>query len=319
MTRPFSPLVHFHSRHTGVSLELPVGFERAGGDESSATYAVVDDDGRAGAGDPIVRVQVVGTFAEADAQERRGMVTELADGMARSGGELLARTPGVVDEAPVDTVVLRRPDGVHVHATAVATGAAVLTVVASGEDAALLPTYDAMVASLRFVDPAAHEDTDGADWTTLTSLDLLVSARVPRGWEVAEVTASSFTVTGPESASGQRPVVTVEAGEPAEPGHAWFADFAEQVVPRLRAEVPGFEEIATERFALSSTNADVLLVRARRVAGDLAPTAQVQAWVWAGSTRMLVVSGSTLLEHEQRDLPVFETVVRSLRLLSPVH
>ncbi|WP_372729288.1 hypothetical protein [Nocardioides sp.] len=156
-------------------------------------------------------------------------------------------------------------------------------------------------------------------WTSLTSADLLVSLRVPIGWDALAVDESTLQLQGGAEADDYRPTVTLEAGRPEESGRDWFEAFTSSVVPELAAEVPGFDLIGTSRSTLSSRNAQVFAVHARRddPAGPLPPTSQVQAWVWAGSHRMLAISASTTTEREAVDLPVFDEIIASIRLLPP--
>ena len=153
-------------------------------------------------------------------------------------------------------------------------------------------------------------------WTTLASEDLLVSIEVPIGW-TADPDGFLLTLHGPGD-GGYAPTVTLQAGEPEEPGRAWFEEFAASVAPRLEREVPGFELLGTDRFELSSLGSEVYAVRGRRPQDDVLPaTTQLQAYVWAGSYRMLSFGGSTLTGREAEDLPVFDRMLRSLRLLPP--
>jgi hypothetical protein len=158
----------------------------------------------------------------------------------------------------------------------------------------------------------AAADVDGPDWVSLTAADLLVSLRVPRGWEATAPDRTTIAVHGPDDVS-----LTVQRGVPEEPGHAWFVDFARAVPGRLQDDLEGFELVDTERFRLSSAHADVLLVAARHDDGSHPATVQVQAYVWAGDRRMYVVTGAAPLDRESRDLPVLRAVVHSLRLLPP--
>jgi hypothetical protein len=141
-------LIHFYSYVTGVSLELPVGFEFAGEDDTSATYADLDEIGAATAQ---VRVQVVGALDGPDAG--RSAVDALADGFASLDGEVLSRTARTVDERPTSTVVLRQAgDGGLLHLTAAASEHRLLSLVAIAPSEQLLTAYDAAVESIRFIE-----------------------------------------------------------------------------------------------------------------------------------------------------------------------
>lgn len=155
-------------------------------------------------------------------------------------------------------------------------------------------------------------------WVSLSSADLLISLRAPRGWQVRpadENRIELFAATADEGA--YRAGLNVLQGEPEEPGAAWFSAFADAAPRRLAATIEGFELIDTDEFWLSS-RARVRAVRFRQAATGAPPTSHLQAYVWAHSYRMYLVNGATLRAHEARDLPVFDGIVGSLRLLPPV-
>jgi hypothetical protein len=138
-------VVHFYSYATGVSLELPVGFEFVGEDEVSAEYADRADDGPVTSDTPTVRIRVVGDI---DDDGGPAAALELAEGFAASGS--IARHDRVIDGFPAFTVVSR--DGARfLHQTAVAADGRLLSVIAVGSDDGLLPAYDAAVDSIRFI------------------------------------------------------------------------------------------------------------------------------------------------------------------------
>lgn len=147
------PLLHFYSYATGVSLELPVGYEQLREDDASAAYAVLDDAGAAAPGTELL-VRVVGLLPETSTDtDRAALVAELSAALADQGGEVLATRELVVDEVPVRTLTLRPPDGPGlVHASAAATDTRLLSVVGLAADETMLATYDAALASLRFVE-----------------------------------------------------------------------------------------------------------------------------------------------------------------------
>ncbi len=133
-------VVHFSSWATGVSFELPVGFEAAGSDATSARY---QDGGR------VVQVEVVGAV---DAGAAAAAVHALADGFAATG-ELLDRGERTVDDSPATTVVTL-VDGRLRHQTAVAADGRLLSIVGTGpgDDAdALRPLFDTAVESVRII------------------------------------------------------------------------------------------------------------------------------------------------------------------------
>jgi len=156
---------------------------------------------------------------------------------------------------------------------------------------------------------------DDTRWANVTLADILVSLQVPHGWD-AFPEEFGATLRAPVEAE-VTPTVTLQVGEPEQPGLAWWRDFTEQVVGHLIDTAPGFSFVDQDEFRLSSLGAEVYVVRGHWESDDptLPETAQLQAWIWAGSTRMYQVSAVTSLQHEDRDLPVFEHLLRSIRLL----
>lgn len=155
----------------------------------------------------------------------------------------------------------------------------------------------------------------GPGWSSLASVDLLVSLRVPRGWDVSAPDEATLRVQRDGADEhGYRATVTVRGGAPDQPGREWFDQLAAVAPARLAADVPGFDLIRTERFVLSSL-APVVAVHARQHAPGLPPTTQLQAWIWVNSYRLLSVGATTLSTHEDRDLGVFDAILHSVRIL----
>ncbi len=154
-------------------------------------------------------------------------------------------------------------------------------------------------------------------WTSLANADLLLSLRVPVGWDVQVVDEIRFRVfRDPADAGDYRASIGFVLGEPEDAGPAWFAQFCRAVPAELARTAAEFELVDTETFELSS-GAQVFAVHARQHAPGAPATSQLLAYVWANSYRMYVVDAATLREHEDRDRPVFDAILRSIRVLPP--
>jgi hypothetical protein len=138
-----SELVHFYSYVTGISLELPLGFEQVAEDSDSATYRDADRPGG-----PMFQVRVVG---EVDVVGELDAVHGLAAGFAALDGTLLSQRDFEVDEAPGRTVVMQRIDGAVVHQTALAADGRLVSLVGTAPDASLVAAFDAAVESIRVI------------------------------------------------------------------------------------------------------------------------------------------------------------------------
>jgi hypothetical protein len=154
-------------------------------------------------------------------------------------------------------------------------------------------------------------------WTSLVNADLLLSLRVPLGWEVEVPDEFRFRIYRDSvDADGYRASLGLVLGEPEEPGAEWFAAFTRAVPQELARSGEEFELTDTDEFRLSS-GAQVFSVRARQHAAGAPATSQLLAYIWANSYRMYVMDASTLRAHEDRDLSVFDEILHSMRVLPP--
>lgn len=151
--QPVSPLVHFFSYGTGISIELPAGFELVDESPASTGYADLPEGGVVDDHTPLLRIRAVGAFEEQPTlEERQAAVEELADGFARLEGEVLRRTSHTVDEEPSATVVLAEPvTGRVLHLTAVAGRQRLVTLAGAGtgDEVAI---WDRAVESIRVIE-----------------------------------------------------------------------------------------------------------------------------------------------------------------------
>lgn len=169
--------------------------------------------------------------------------------------------------------------------------------------------------------PSEQSDTVSsavADLVSVTSADLLLSLLAPRGWEPRAQDESTFGVFGDPDEGGYQPNITFLGGAPEQPGVAWFREFVAAAPGQLAATLTDYEELSTDEFRLSS-RAGVSEIRYRQHAPGAPATSHLQAYVWVDSYRMYLVNAATLRAHESRDLPLFDAVVKSLRVLPERH
>ncbi|MEO6886488.1 MAG: hypothetical protein ABI232_09420 [Jatrophihabitantaceae bacterium] len=145
MSRP--AVIAFYSYATGVSIELPVGFEFNGEDEVCATYVDRADDGPVTAATPVVRIRVVGEIEDGGG---RDVVRDLADGFAAADHQTLSRRDREIDECHAVTVVSEQAGRV-LHQTAVDADGRLLSIIAAAPSQDLLPSFDAAIDSIRFI------------------------------------------------------------------------------------------------------------------------------------------------------------------------
>lgn len=153
---------------------------------------------------------------------------------------------------------------------------------------------------------------------SLTSRDLLLSILIPVGSELTgDETMLRVALPPGDAADGRRPTFTVRSGVPAEPGEDWFTAFADGAVVRMPVTVDGFVLLDRQDFVLSSFVCVTAVTYRRRLPGG-DEVSQLQAYLWATSYRMYVVDAATARRREGTDLPVFDAMLRSIRLLPPI-
>lgn len=160
----------------------------------------------------------------------------------------------------------------------------------------------------------ANDPASGTDLESFTSTDLHLSMLVPRGWDFEfDASVDRLRFTGP-TAGDHCPTFSIRGGAPEAPGEEWFAQFREGAVARMPGAVPGFVLLDRQDFVLSSW-VDVTAVQYRRDDPSGLKVSQLQAYLWADSYRMYVVDAATARGRETTDLPLFDAMLRSIRLL----
>lgn len=150
-------VIHFYSYETGVSFELPVGFEEESEQPGAVTY--VDEPEDDPAGTARVLVQVIGPIEATGPGAAENAAAGLAKGFAAQGGEVIATRTEVIDEVPTATTVSRRDDAklgqrMLFHQTAAVSAGQLLSISAVAPDAQesfYLPAFDDAIRSMRFV------------------------------------------------------------------------------------------------------------------------------------------------------------------------
>jgi hypothetical protein len=155
------------------------------------------------------------------------------------------------------------------------------------------------------------------EYASITSPDLLLSLKGPVGWDIDIIDEAQFRMFGPrDEAADYRPTISFQLGEPETAGRTWFESFADAAQQQLSETRPGYELIRVERYTLSSM-APLHAIWYRWHSPEGYAFSQVQAFVWAGSSRMYVSNAATLQHLESRDFPIYDAMLHSLRLLPP--
>lgn len=151
-------------------------------------------------------------------------------------------------------------------------------------------------------------------FASLTAWNVALSLRIPVGSQI-ETGPSMVRVRLAIGGTEERdPTWTIRSGEPEETGEAWFADFRSSAIARLSSSVDGFELIRRDDFVLSSF-LDVTAAYYRRALPGGEVISQLQAYAWANSYQMFVVDAASPESTVSETLPIFDAMLRSLRLL----
>ena len=191
------------------------------------------------------------------------------------------------------------------------------------------PAWEHATRTLRLVLPESDglvrdEDSrvfavEGRSWA---NFEHRFSINVPPGWEITRPEnhltrlfgPGHFELDGVPELDGYRPSFSIAAGAPEDFGDEWFDRFCEDALHTLRSSYAEFDLDRTERFPLSS----LVEVNATWYRWRHSPElrfAQLQALVPVDRYRMLLINAATVDVLAERYLPLFDEILRSLRVL----
>ena len=156
--------------------------------------------------------------------------------------------------------------------------------------------------------------------TSVTLADLKLSIRAPaEGWTGDVIDEHRFRLYGPEQPSldGYSPTMSFRLGEPEGFGDEWFDRFMFAVVREMELGYTDFKLIREERFELSSV-APVHAVWYEWIDGGSGlHFVQLQAYILVSRFSLYVVNAATLKPIEAEFVPIFDSILRSVRILRP--
>lgn len=148
-----------------------------------------------------------------------------------------------------------------------------------------------------------------------------ISALVPATWSVSEVAENQVRFYAPAHPEHEQhtPTFSISRGEPATfgmngygPDH--FQDFCDASLARLEQGSAEFELRGTERFTLSSfVDVHAIWYSCRSDSGIA--FAQLQALGLMDRYNLYLINAATVLSLAEVYLPVFDDILRSLRML----
>jgi hypothetical protein len=309
--------IHFSSYLTGISLELPIGFEEQEEDEVSFSVIYADDLDEDDMGARVLAKLTPVPRSAGDAFSR------MADESAKlPGRESRLRESLTLDGLPAVRQVLEYRDkslGLKVvrHETYAQDGEAVFSLIAlapADKEEEYLPEFARTSEGLRFIHAAGLRE--GASFT---HPGLQLSVLLPHGWGSSEEGDHQIRFYGPVCSDHDdyRPTLSFTLGEPEGHGEEWFDRFCRDRLGRLEQSYSGFSLISAERLSLSSlAEMDILRYTFEPEPGW--PVSQLQALIYADRYRMYLINASTLLPLQDLHMPVFDAIAGSLRILPPL-
>jgi hypothetical protein len=311
--------IHWFSRLNRISLELPFRFEEDGEDVENrcVTYREASDE-REGPG-TVIMTKMTGVPVDST-----GAYLTLAKESAQIPGDATAtRREIIVDGVPaIDQEQEYRDDRTEITVLRRELFAQIGNLVFSitalvPRDRAddLRPALDHAFRSARFILlPAANQYAG-----SYAHEDTQISIVVPENWEAQEVEKQHIRFFGPPHPdhNDYRPTFSVSLGKPGGFGDAWLEGFLEETRGNIVSSYREFSMIAVDRFPLSSlVEAHVMSYRWEPEPG-LAFT-QIQALILVDMFRMYLINGATLEPLADAWMPVFDEMLKSLRVLGPV-
>ena len=311
--------IHWFSRLNRISLELPINFEEDGEDEENqcVTYREAPDE-RDGPG-TVVMTKITGVSTDmVDAYLR------LAKESARIPGEVsFTRREIVVDGVPAidqeqeyrdnrtKNAVLRRELFAQIGNLVFSITALVpldrVDNIRSGLDHTFQTArFILLPAANQYAGSYAHEVTQ-------------MSVIIPENWEAREEEEQQVRFFGPPHPEHDdyRPTFSVSLGKPGGFGDEWMEGFLEKTRENMASSYRDFSIIAVDRFPLSSL-AEAHVIRFRWEPEPGLAFTQIQALILVDMFRMYLVNGATLEPLADTWIPVFDGMLKSLRVLGPV-
>jgi hypothetical protein len=313
----FPDYIHWFSWHSRISLELPVGFEEKSEDPETHSVSYADDldeDDPAGA---LVLAGITPVAADLpDAyRELAGQSALIRPDAVRNRRTL------VVDGVPAEQNVLEYHDddlGMAVlrHETFAQIDNLIFSISAIAPlDKAdeYQDDFDHAVSSARFVLLPAAPQYAGS----VAHEGTLVSFEIPDGWEMLDVAARQFRLFGPSHPehNDYRPTFSVTLGEPQSFGDEWMESFVAASRDHLAQTYRGFGLVSSEILTLSSL-ADAHLTWYHWEPEPGLAFVQLQAQILVDAYRLYLINAATVLPLSDTYTPVFEGILRSIRVLS---
>lgn len=312
-------LIHFSSWTTRVSLELPVGFEEMKDDPDLRVVLYADEREEEELQGARVVVKTVAVAASQEDAWRKVASVHLAAAGSRlehHEERLIDGHPAAVilywqDNRKLDSQLLR-------HETVIQAGDVLFTISAAcptTEAGTYLAAFEHASRTARLLLPEVNVRPSEPPLSSFTHRGALLSLLVPEQWEVEELSPTRLRLRPPGQSSAQPDTwFEVERVRPEGYGDEWYeATFRAAVEPQALGWTDR-QVTRSERFD-NSSHGDVLFVNAQGRTPSGEERSALVAHILVFRLAHVRVEAHTPRSSEAEHLPVFEEILRSIRVL----
>jgi hypothetical protein len=308
--------IHFFSWETRVSIELPVGFEEQFEDPDTNSAVYADDLDEADEDDqPGARVMTRMSALPEGTEEAH---LSMAEASARVGARSVEKREELaVDGFPaIRQTLTYRDDDLEIDVFRHETFIQVANVLFSITCLAPAVKREDYQAAFDYASETARCILLPEHSGTFTHEMLRISAVVPDTWSVSEIAENHVRFFSPpqEQYDNHRSTFSISRGEPEGFGEQWFQDFCEASLAALARGLSEFELRSVERFTLSSF-VDIHAVWYSYTSESGLPFVQLQVLGLMDRYNLYLINAATLQPLAETTAPVFDAILRSLRML----
>lgn len=319
---PRNRLTHYYSKEIGVSLELPEDWHEGENNGERVSYGCASE----GQYHPQLLIQRVPLSA----------VEQVSDGCDRLAEELLQLYPPpremgdrhslTVDNFParVDIFSFYDPEFniqvTHYQVCIQLPDAlcSVIGIVDKPSAESWLPVFEQAVQSIRFIRMGLGKTAFRSDPSTQIGYfnpGLGVSILIPASWSVQELQENQFQAIAPAvpEFDGYHPRISCSRTIPTDPTPAGLEEAIRKSEATHRLLYSDYEILKQERFSLGPHPAYLRQMQWTYEGTDIY-LVNVQGLIWTSSSAY-AFKAETLKQYESRDVPIFEAIVKSTRLI----
>lgn len=151
-------------------------------------------------------------------------------------------------------------------------------------------------------------------WVQYTNAALGIALSRPAHWQVQQLKPTQFVISGPEEESDYRPQISYQRAEPDGTGEAWFQETIRYSEEQQRAAYADYKLVRSEELTLAGARA-FWRHSEWRYENTGIYSVNLQVLIWPNAKTIYVLKAATLKSLAERDVPIFERIIQSTKLL----